>query len=85
MTVSLDQMIRVGPLRIALLSDRAVKGIHSNGVFFFTGRKHPVAILIKQGATLTVFGPNGDPMTREQVENLCPGAWSATLEVRGPQ
>ena len=80
MTVSLDQMIRVGPLRIALLSDRAAKGIHSNGVFFFTGRKHPVAVLIKQGAALNAFDLRGNPMTREQMENLCPGAWCTVLD-----
>ena len=82
MTVSLDQMITVGPLRIAVLSDSAVNVIHSNGVVFFTGRKQPVAILIKQGAVLGAFGLDGGSMTREHVENLCPGAWRTALEAR---
>ncbi|WP_390913761.1 hypothetical protein [Pseudosulfitobacter sp. SM2401] len=80
MTVSLDQMINVGPSRIAVLSDRAVKVIHSNGIVFFTGRKHPVAVLIRQGAALNAFGLEGNPMTREHVENLCPGAWRTVLD-----
>ena len=80
MTVSLDQLINVGPSQIAVLSDRAIKVIHSNGIVLFTGRKHPVAVLIKQGAALNAFDLRGNPMTREQMENLCPGAWRAMLD-----
>lgn len=82
MTVSLDQMIKVGPSQIAVLSDRTVKVIHCNGVVFFTGRKHPVAVLIKQGAALNAFALEGNPITREHVENLCPGAWRTVLDAR---
>lgn len=82
MTVSLDQMIIVGPLRIALLSDSVIKVIHSNGVVFFTGRKHPVAVLIRQGAAMNAFGLEGNSLTREYVENLCPGSWRTVLDAR---
>ncbi|MGJ5620087.1 hypothetical protein [Sulfitobacter sp. MF3-043] len=82
MTVSLDQIIKVGPLRIALLSDRAVKAIHCNGFVFFTGRKHPVAVLIRQGAALNAYELDGHPLTRAHVEKLCPGAWRCVRDAR---
>lgn len=82
MTVSLDQMITVGPLRVAILSDRTIQIIHTSGSIFGTGRKHPIAVLIRQGAALNAFGLDGNPLTREQVENLCPGAWHTVLDAR---
>jgi hypothetical protein len=83
MTVTLDQIVSVGSLQIAALTDCAVNVIRSNGVVFFTGRKHPVAILIRQDGALSAFRPDGDPMTREQVDELCPNAWQTALSARG--
>lgn len=82
MTVSLDRVITVGPLQIAVLSDRTITANHSKGAVFVSGQKRPVAVMIKQGAVLDVFGPEGSPMTREQVEVLCPGAWRKLLKSR---
>lgn len=82
MTVLLDQMLKIGQSRIAVLSDRAVKVIHSNGVVFVTGQKQPVAVLIKHGEALNAFELEGNPMTREHVEDLCPGAWRTMLDAR---
>ena len=83
MTVTLDQIISVGAFQIAALTDCAVKVMHNDGVVFFTGRKQPVAILIKQDGALSAFGVDGNPMTREQVDELCPGAWQTALSARG--
>ena len=82
MTVSLDQTIKIGPVRIAALSDCTMTANHRNGAVFVCGQKRPVAILIRQGAALIAFGPEGDPLTRKHVEKLCPGAWRAALEAR---
>lgn len=82
MTVTLGRIIELGPLRIVALSDNTVAASHCKGSFFGTGQKGPVAVLIKQGKVLTAFGPEGMPMTRAQVETLCPGAWRTALEAR---
>lgn len=80
MTVSLDPMITVGPLQVTMLSDSTVTARHRNGMVFVSGQKRPVAVLIKQSAALAAFGPEGNPMTRENVELLCPGAWRTASE-----
>lgn len=80
MTISLDQIIEIGPLRIAMLCERDVKVVHGDGVVFFVGRKTPVAVLIMQGAALNAFEPEGNPMTREHVDSLCPGVWRTLLD-----
>lgn len=82
MTVALDQKITVGPLQITVLSDCTTTTRHTNGSVFVSGQKRAVAILIKQGAALTAFAPEGKQMTREQVDNLCPSAWRIVLEAR---
>jgi hypothetical protein len=85
MTVSLEQIISVGPLQIAVISDCTITANHRNGAAIITGRKQPVAILIMQRKTLKAFGVNGNPMTRNHIEHLCPGAWRTALEAIGPQ
>jgi hypothetical protein len=80
MTVSLDNMIKLGPLRIMALSEREITANHSNGAIFAYGQKRPIAVLIRRGDALDVYGLQGDPMTREQVETICPGAWRAALD-----
>ena len=82
MTVALDQMVTVGPSRITVISECKLTANQSRGAVFICGQKRPIAILIKQGATLDAFGPDGNMMTHEQVENLCPGACRAALEAR---
>lgn len=82
MTVSLDQMITVGPLQIAVLSDCTISANHTNGAVFVSGHKQPVAILIRRGTAMIAFGPRGDPMTRKQVDILCPNAWRMAQEAR---
>lgn len=84
MTVSLDQVITVGRLKIAVLSDCTMTANHRNGAVFISGQKRPVAVLIKQGAALIAFEPEGDPMTRERLEKLCPDAWRTAMEARWP-
>ncbi|MEP1329929.1 hypothetical protein [Pseudophaeobacter sp.] len=80
MTVSLDQIVTVGPLRIAVLSDCRVSTNHTKEVLLFAGQKKPVAVLIKHNTTLTAFGVDGTPMTRDQIEALCQGAWRAVSQ-----
>jgi hypothetical protein len=80
MTVVLDKVVHIGPCQITALSECTVKATHFRATALVTGQKRPVAILIKQGMELTAFEPNGTPITREQVETLCPGAWRRALE-----
>lgn len=81
MTVTLDQVITVGPLRIAVLSDCTITANHRNGAIFVSGQKIPIAVLIRQDSALTAFGADGMPMTRDQIDKLCPDAWVKALEV----
>lgn len=80
MTVALDKVVHIGPCQITALSESTVKATHCKETFLVAGQKRPVAILIKQGMELTAFEPDGTPITRKQVEKLCPGAWRRALE-----
>ena len=80
MSVSLDQMIKVGPWRIMVLSECRIIANQNNGAMFASGCKQPVAVLIRHGAALSVFGPQGNSMTRAQVETLYPGVWRRALD-----
>jgi len=82
MTVALDQMVTVGPLRIMVICECKVAAHQSEGAIFASGHKRPVAILIRHGAALDAFGLEGDAMTPKQVETLCPGAYRTALEAR---
>jgi hypothetical protein len=75
MTVVLDKVVHVGPYQITALSEYTVKATHCRSTALVAGQKRPVAILIKQGMELAAFDPDGTPITREQVEMLCTGAW----------
>jgi len=80
MTVVLDKVVHIGRYQVTALSECTVQATHFRATALVTGQKRPVAILIKQGMELTAFEPNGTPITREQVETLCPGAWRRALE-----
>ncbi len=82
MTVELDPMMAVGPLRIAILCDRKITVNYCKGTIFGVGQKRPVAVLIAQGMEMSASGPDGTPMTRSDIEQLCPGAWRTALEAR---
>ena len=81
MTVTLDQMIEIGSYRVMAISDCVVCANHRNGSVIVAGQKRPVAVLIRQDSALMAFGADGMPMTRDQIEKLCPGAWVKALEV----
>ena len=82
MTVALDQMMTVGPLRIMVISECKVTAYQGHGAVFLTGHKRPIAFLIRQGAALDAFGLDGEAMKPKQVETLCPGAYRTALEAR---
>ncbi|WP_373028164.1 hypothetical protein [Sulfitobacter sp.] len=79
MTVVLDQTMTLGPLRISVLAECRVMTGHAKGAVFVSAQKRPVAFLIKQDAKLAAFGPEGRPMSRAEIESLCPGAWQSAL------
>ncbi|AXI49153.1 hypothetical protein C1J03_23890 (plasmid) [Sulfitobacter sp. SK012] len=81
MTVVLDKVVQIGPRQITALSECTVIATNCRATALVAGQKRPVAILIKQGMELTAFEPDGTPITRKQVETLCPGAWRKALEL----
>jgi hypothetical protein len=82
MTVTLDKVFRIGTFQITALSESAIISEHIAGRVVVAGQKRPVAVLIRQGDVLTAFRPDGLPMTCEQVEGLCVGAWNTALQAR---
>jgi len=80
MTVLPDKVVQLGPCQITALSECTIKITRFRATALVTGQKRPVAILIKQDMELAAFEPDGTPITRGQVEKLCPGAWRRALE-----
>ena len=80
MTVVLDKVVQIGACQITALSERTVTATHCRATVLAAGQKKPVAILIRQGMELTAFKPDGTPLTQEQIEALCPGAWHTMLQ-----
>lgn len=82
MRPTLDHIIKVRSGWVAVLSDCTVSTHRANGAVFVSGQKRPLAVLIKQGATTKVFGPEGTPMTFEDLEARYPGAWRTVMEAQ---
>lgn len=82
MTISLGPMMMVGTARIAVLTDCTISAVHTKGAVLLSGHKRPLAVLINQAGTMRVFSATGTPMTREQTEDLCPGAWRRAQQQR---
>lgn len=79
MTLSFDPPQQIGPIRVVALTRIRVAANHTKKALTVFGYKSPVAILIRQGAILEAFGPEGAPMSRDDIERLCPGAWDSLL------
>ena len=85
MTVVLDQVMTLGPLHIAVLAECRVIAGHAKGAVFVSAQKRPVAVLIRQDTSVAAFAPEGKPMSRMEIENLCPGAWQTALGAQVPR
>jgi len=79
MTLSFDQMLRTGPFRVVALTNATVTASHTKKAVSVFGCKSPVAVLVRQGATLKAFRPDGAPMSKDDIEKLYPGAWDRVL------
>jgi len=79
MTLSLDQMLRIGPFGIVALANTTVTVNYTQKAATVFGHKSPVAILLRHGATLQAFSPDGAPMSKDDIEKLCPGTWHRVL------
>lgn len=84
MTVVLDQLVRLGKLHIAVLAECRVIAGHAKGAVFVSAQKRPVAVLIRQDTSVATFAPEGKPMSRREIEKLCPGAWQTALGAQVP-
>lgn len=79
MTLSLDQILQIGPFKVAALSRTKVTPHHSNSAATIFGHKTPVAVLVRHGDNVQAFKTDGAPMLQEDIEILCPGAWQDML------
>lgn len=80
MTVSLEKIIKVGSYWVAMISERKITAEHTNEAVFVSGYKQPLVILLRHGTAMAAFAPEGLPVTREELETLCPGAWDAAMK-----
>ena len=80
MTHSLDQILRIGPFKVAALTSTKITSNHTRDMVTIFGHKIPVAVLVWHGVNVQAFKPDGAPMLQEDIENLCPGAWRDVLD-----
>lgn len=78
MSVVLETPLRARGHWVATLSRVWVAGHGESGGLALAGGKQPLAVMIRepQGRVRAVDFDNR-PLTRDQVEALCPGAWDA--------
>lgn len=74
MTIALGHPVAVGDAVIAALVRNSISGNQSARHVWFTGSRSAVALLVRRGAEVTAFTPQGDPLQSEDIERLCPGA-----------
>lgn len=74
MSLHLDTVLCVGDMRVASVSRLAVTGARTLQGLAFHARKEPVAILIRSGDTLSIWRADGQELSGDALEGLCPGA-----------
>lgn len=79
MTWRLDPPVAVGDLRLAALCDCAVEGWPMRGGARFQARKQPIAVLIRAGTRIDAFGPDGESLDLEELEEGFPGLRAALM------
>ncbi|WP_158966091.1 hypothetical protein [Chachezhania sediminis] len=75
MRLFMDRAVPFPGGRVATLS-RVMRGVWKTEQDGIGGvaEKHPVAVLVLVGERFQALTPSGDPMDRDEVEKLCPGA-----------
>ena len=78
MSVVLDTPVTCGGVEVATISRVRVvsEGWRTGGMVF--ADKTPVAVLVRGADGVRALSvPRGQALTRNEVEALCPGAWTA--------
>ena len=70
----LDTPVICGGVAVAALSRIRISRTGALGAAAFVCDKVPVAILVRQGELVRAMTPEGDAMTRQAIDALCPGA-----------
>ena len=76
MTFAFDKPVIIGKTVLTVLCENRVTGHGSTQRTLITGSKMPVALLLQRDDQLTILNPDGDTMTLDEVETLCPGMMS---------
>ncbi|WP_121065526.1 hypothetical protein [Chachezhania antarctica] len=74
--VVLDTPLRIPGGAVAAVV-RVERSVWTEGSSGFTGAKWPLAVILCRDGELEAMAPNGDEMTVEEVDDLCPGASEA--------
>jgi len=69
----LDTPVICGDVAVAALSRVRISRTGGPGAAALVCDKVPVAILVRQGAWVRAMTPEGDAMTRQAVDAMCPG------------
>lgn len=83
MALTLDTPRAVGDLLVVALCDARVDRHPLPGGAGFFARKHPVAILMRRGARITAFAPDGEVLDLNTLERRFPGLQSRLEKVSG--
>jgi len=82
MTLRLDPPRAVGALRVAALCEYGAGAYIWAGATFFSGSKHPLAILVLRGRQLDAFDLEGSPLDLAELEKRCPDLRNDMLKAR---
>lgn len=82
MSLHLSPPLRVGALRLWVVSDCRASGHALAGGVVFAASKRPVAIALDDGATVRAFAPDGRPLSPEAWQALCPEFANCLAEAR---
>ncbi len=74
MTVTLENPVVMGETVVAALVRTSISQRQSERHVAVTGDRTPIALLVSRGERITALTPQGDPLTRMHIEDLCPGA-----------
>jgi hypothetical protein len=77
MSLALDTPRQVGRLRVAALAERQAGAVPLGGAVLATGRKHPVALVVADGAGLWAVDLRGWRLAPAALEAACPGLHAA--------
>lgn len=83
MTCVLDPAIRVGQVRIAVVSQTRVVPQDSRNAAWFTAGKKPLFVLMERNEKVSVFDLSGHKIPLADIEALCPGLCASFIAVDG--